>query len=141
MQIGQPAQPGMQNTGYMPPVPPAPPYDMPAAAPVKPVRIRRIGHLSVGVILVLLGVSMIVALFQNPEAMRIIFKLWPICLVIYGGEILYYTLAYRDREDVLVKYDFLSVLILIVVIGAAFFAFGCAIYADYAIQQLPAMIG
>ena len=141
MQTGQPAQqPAYHKAERAVPAAYSRYFAFPAA-PVKPVRIRRIGHLSVGVILVLLGVSMIVALFQNPEAMRIIFKLWPICLVIYGGEILYYTLAYRDREDVLVKYDFLSVLILIVVIGAAFFAFGCAIYADYAIQQLPAMIG
>ncbi len=111
------------------------PQNIQPPMPVKPVKIKRIGYLSMGVILVLLGVSMMVALFNNPDAVRIIMKLWPLCLVIYGAEILFYTIVYRNREDTLIKFDFLSVIILVIIVGAAFTAFGCTLFTDYAVQN------
>lgn len=72
------------------------------------------------VVLIISGVLMIVSRILNISALEYFIKFWPISLFLLGGEVLYFYFKYKDDEDVKIGYDFLSIMIVLVIIGVNF---------------------
>ncbi|GAA0498068.1 hypothetical protein GCM10008986_26400 [Salinibacillus aidingensis] len=68
----------------------------------------RIGTFSMGLLLILLGVTLLVANFGNPDIVQVAIAWWPIILVIIGLEILLYLFSSKEKTPFL-KFDFLSI--------------------------------
>lgn len=77
---------------------------------VKPLRIRswRVGSLSMGVTLLLMGTALAVSLWQNIEAYEILMWVAPIVFIMLGAELLLY-LKFSGSEHTIVRYDWISV--------------------------------
>lgn len=88
------------------PAPPAPPAKETSARPVKQ---RRVGTFSLGLTLILLGVSLSLCLLFGSEAQKIL-SLAPIVLAFLGIEVLYYAIRYKAEK---LRYDKLSVLLIL----------------------------
>lgn len=88
----------------------------PAPAQQKPVRVRRVGALTSGVLLIAIGIAFAAAQFVPEFDLTLFFRLSPLILVLLGGEILFASFA---RDSTRIKYDFLSVLLCIFAGGAA----------------------
>ncbi|MEL7564624.1 MAG: hypothetical protein AAGU27_07050 [Dehalobacterium sp.] len=70
----------------------------------------RVGTLSMGLVLVALGLLMIIARFNEKAVLDIVISWWPVILFLLGGEVLWF--AYRAKEDSpKVKYDIFSIFI------------------------------
>lgn len=73
---------------------------------------KRVGTISMAIVLICFGVVMLIAQFSKISAVELSVKLWPGILILLGGELLY--CGYRrqkDKEDVLIKYDVFSIFI------------------------------
>lgn len=91
----------------------------------------RVGNLSSGILLIITGFVLLTSLiFRNIAITQYIFKLWPIVLIILGVEILAYIRF--SKEEGKVKYDFLSV-VMIMVIGV----FSIGAYTISVIDIIP----
>ncbi|WP_078550221.1 hypothetical protein [Litchfieldia alkalitelluris] len=69
----------------------------------------RVGTVSMGLSLVLLGVFLVISQFSGNEAFQPLLVWWPAILVVLGIEILLY-LFISKQENPIIKYDFLSIL-------------------------------
>lgn len=75
-------------------------------------KIKRVGTISMGIVLVAFGLVLFIAQFSKISALELSIKLWPAILVLLGGELLY--CGYRrqkDKDDVIIKYDIFSIFI------------------------------
>ncbi|WP_054957371.1 hypothetical protein [Paenibacillus dakarensis] len=79
-------------------------------APRTSVRQWRVGTLSMGISLLFLGISVLIAQWKGPELLESALKWWPIIFIMLGLEIVGYTLFFRKGEYV--KYDVFSILII-----------------------------
>lgn len=84
-------------------------------AAAKPAPIRRIGSTTLGVVLIALGVCLLLHFFWPGFDYLLAVKLSPVFLIVLGGEVLYY--AARPEKG---RYDFLSILGCLVLLGCAF---------------------
>lgn len=69
----------------------------------------RVGTISMGLSLVLLGVLLFISQFSDIKMVKPLLVWWPLILVVLGIEILLY-LFLSKQENPIVKYDFLSIL-------------------------------
>ena len=69
----------------------------------------RVGTISMGLSLILLGIFLTVSQFKGYEAFEPLTLWWPLILVVLGIEILLYQMMSKQENSVL-KYDFLSIL-------------------------------
>lgn len=76
---------------------------------------RRVGTLSMGIVLIAFGILIFIAQVNSISAINLSIKFWPIILFLIGGEILWYSYKYRD-EDVNIKYDVFSVFIVLLIV-------------------------
>ncbi|NIK79860.1 hypothetical protein FHS15_005027 [Paenibacillus castaneae] len=81
------------------------------------IRTWRVGSLSMGVTLVLMGTALAVSLWQNLEAYEVLMWIAPIVFVMLGAELLLY-LKFSGSERTIVRYDWISVFF-VGVIGTA----------------------
>lgn len=86
-------------------------HPAPQAAPV---RVRRVGTLTMGCVMILAGVVICISLFGGWPSLELLFRLSPLILVALGVEVL---LASRQKNQRL-KYDFVSVFLSFVLVGA-----------------------
>lgn len=86
-------------------------HPAPQAAPV---RVRRVGTLTMGCVMILAGVVICISLFGGGPSLELLFRLSPLILVALGVEVL---LASRQKNQRL-KYDFVSILLSFVLVGA-----------------------
>lgn len=86
------------------------PAPQPAAQPV-----RRIGSITLGVALMACGVCLLLFYFWPGFDYLLAVKLAPVCLIGLGAEVLFFSA--RPGKG---RYDFLSILICLVLVGAAF---------------------
>ena len=73
---------------------------------------KRVGTISMALVLIGFGLVLFIAQFSKISAVELSIKLWPAILILLGGELLY--CAYRrqkDKEDLVIKYDVFSVFI------------------------------
>src|SRR5690606_25524673 len=71
-------------------------------------RTWRVGTVSMGLSLLLLGILLLLSQFLGFQLLHIMAVWWPIILVVLGMEILLYLYVSR-QEKPFVKYDFLSI--------------------------------
>ncbi len=71
----------------------------------------RVGNLSSGIVLIILGFVLLTSLLKGAIFTEYILKLWPVVLVILGFEILIYT-YFSSEEESKVKYDIFSMLMM-----------------------------
>lgn len=81
------------------------------------IRTWRVGSLSMGVTLVLMGTALAVSLWQNLEAYEVLVWIAPIVFVMLGAELLLY-LKFSGSERAIVSYDWISIFF-VGVIGTA----------------------
>lgn len=75
-------------------------------------KIKRVGTISMGIVLVAFGLVLFIAQFSRISALEVSIKLWPAILMLLGGELLY--CGYRrqkDKDDIIIKYDIFSIFI------------------------------
>ena len=77
-----------------------------------------IGRKTLGLALILFGITLVVQTIFTMDILRFILMLWPIIIIAIGVEIIYYS----NKENVTAKYDFLGIILtgLIVVSGIGF---------------------
>lgn len=97
----------------------------------------RVGTLSLGILLITLGVVMLIGLLNGHQYVEQIVKWWPVILIILGFEILGY-IYFSRQEDPKVKYDVFSIF-MIIIIGFASIGF-YAITATGIIPQISKMV-
>ncbi|MBW9219154.1 hypothetical protein CI793_04305 [Anoxybacillus ayderensis] len=69
----------------------------------------RVGTVSMGASLILLGIVLFISQWKGMGAADIFASWWPFLLVLLGAEILVY-LYFSKQENTLIKYDFLSII-------------------------------
>ena len=76
----------------------------------------RVGSLSMGIILLAFGILLLVSLIVKINVINIICTLSPIVLICLGIEILLHLFAKSDGNEIKIKYDFLSVIFVSVIL-------------------------
>ena len=89
---------------------------------------RRVGTFTAGLTMVAFGILFMVQLFTTAIDYLIIFRFWPIILILLGTEILVGHFVNKEEK---LKYDAGAIFLVIVI---AFFAMGMAV-ADFAISH------
>lgn len=69
----------------------------------------RVGTLSMGLVLIMTGIILLIGKFNQFSAIKSIINLWPVILILLGLEILTY-LKFAKTEQMIIKYDFLSII-------------------------------
>lgn len=82
----------------------------------KPLVARRVGTITVGLIFIVSGICMIIALFFPQVDLRVAIQLSPLALVSFGVEVLVSHAIYKDGNY---KYDWASVLMSFFVVAVA----------------------
>jgi len=109
----------------------------------------RVGSVSMGLSLVLLGILLFLSQLKGMQMMEPLLVWWPIILIVLGIEIVVY-LFMSKQENPIVKYDFLSILFVGIIgtIGIGFTLLSsiglvdevqCVIGAEHRTMDLPAI--
>ncbi len=78
---------------------------------------KRVGTISMAIILIGFGVVIFVAQFSMLSAIEITIKLWPLILILIGTEILYYVcIQKKSTENIIIKYDLFSIFIVTIIL-------------------------
>ena len=77
---------------------------------------RRVGTISMAVVLIGLGILIFIAQVNKVSAVELGMKFWPMILLLLGGEILWASYRSKD-EDIKIRYDILSVFMVILIVG------------------------
>lgn len=83
---------------------------------------RRIGTISMGIVLILFGVLLLLSKVSSISGIEIFVSFWPVILIILGIEILYYVYKNKEEEKP-IRYDIFSIFIV-----TAILMFNMAIY-------------
>ncbi|MEG0751213.1 MAG: DUF5668 domain-containing protein [Oscillospiraceae bacterium] len=98
-------------------------------------RSRRIGTLTVGLALIVLGIVFIAfTFFPNSEWLEFSLRFWPLILISLGAELL--CVRFSKGEDNQMKVDFGSVMLMLLCVGFAF----CCEGARQVLLALPGCI-
>lgn len=82
---------------------------------MKNLKIKRVGTITFAVSLIALGILIFVSQISSNYTLELALKLWPLTLIMLGGEILWN--RYRSKEeDVVIKYDLLSIFLVFIVL-------------------------
>ncbi|MCI8872719.1 MAG: hypothetical protein HFH51_07650 [Lachnospiraceae bacterium] len=99
-------------------------------------RIRRVGSVTCGILMVLFGILFLVHMFYPPLSLEVIMKLWPLILIALGGEMLASNIR-KDGEEEVLKYDkgaiFLVFLLTCFAAGMGFLEYCMDYYAKYGV--------
>jgi len=80
-------------------------------------KIKRVGIISMAIVLIGFGVILFVSQFSMLSAIEIAIKLWPSILIIIGAEILYYVnVQKKSTENIIIKYDLFSIFVVTVIL-------------------------
>jgi amino acid transporter len=75
----------------------------------------RVGTLTLGVLMIVVGITMLAAQLKQMVLLNVFLTWWPIILVLLGGEILWYIYSSKEPEPK-VKYDVFSMFIVFVLV-------------------------
>lgn len=82
---------------------------------------KRIGTYTFGVMLIIVGISVMIMTFTKFDFFRYLLMVWPVILIGLGIEILYL----NSKANIKVKIDFISIILMgIVLFFTAIFSFG-----------------
>lgn len=89
---------------------------------------RRVGTYTFGVMLIIIGISVLIMTFTKFDFFRYLLMIWPIVLIGLGCEILYL----NSKSNIRVKIDFISIILMVTVLFfTAIFSF-----ANYCINKV-----
>ena len=74
--------------------------------------VRRVGTYTFGIMLIIIGISVLIMTFTKFDFFRYILMVWPIVLIFLGIEILYL----NSQSNIKVKIDFLSIILMLVIL-------------------------
>ncbi|CAM4367245.1 hypothetical protein L1N85_22580 [Paenibacillus alkaliterrae] len=77
-------------------------------AQMEGIRTWRVGSLSMGVMLILMGTALAVSIWQDIEAYEMLMWVAPVVFIMLGAELLLY-LKFSNSERAIVRYDWISV--------------------------------
>lgn len=80
---------------------------------IKKIKYKRIGTMTFGLILILIGILSVVFMFTDANLFRYVVMLWPLFLVSLGIETLYYS----NKTDIVIKYDVWNIILTTCIIG------------------------
>ncbi len=78
-------------------------------------KIKRVGTISMGIVLIAFGVILFLSQINKFSALNMVLKIWPVILILLGLEVLWYRYSSRG-EDVVIKYDFFSIICIFMVL-------------------------
>lgn len=82
---------------------------------------KRVGTYTFGVMLIIIGISVLIMTFTKIDFFRYLLMLWPVVLIGLGIEILYL----NSKSNIKVKIDFISIILMgIVLFFTAIFSLG-----------------
>lgn len=82
---------------------------------------RRVGTYTFGIMLIIIGLSILIMTFTKFDFLRYLLMLWPIVLIGLGIEILYL----NSKSNIKVKIDFVSIILMgVVLFFTAIFSIG-----------------
>lgn len=76
---------------------------------------KRVGTITMAIILIALGVIMFVSQISGSSALNIAINLWPLMLILLGTEILWFKYKCED-EGVIIKYDLFSIFLVMIIL-------------------------
>lgn len=91
---------------------------------------RRVGTFTLGISLIVMGISFLCHMYLKSVNYLMIFHFWPVIFILLGGEILFYAVRFPDKHY---RYDFAAILIIILLV---FFAMGMA-GVDWMLVNMP----
>ena len=84
---------------------------------MKKLKTRRVGTISMAIILIAFGVLIFIAQINSLSAVELAVKFWPMILILLGGEILWVSFKEKkENESFLIRYDIFSMFIVMVVL-------------------------
>lgn len=95
---------------------------------------RKVGTLTLGVSLITFGIAFICKLFISAMSYEILFKLWPIILIMLGIETI---MSYVKNDPEKLKYDGISILLIVLL---SVFSMGMAC-CDVILTYMSSYIG
>jgi len=82
---------------------------------------KRVGTYTFGVMLIIVGISVLVMTFTKFDFFRYLLMVWPVVLIGLGIEILYL----NSKSNIKIKIDFISIILMVMVLFfTAIFSFG-----------------
>ncbi len=78
-------------------------------------KIKRVGTISMGIVLVAFGVIIFLSQINRVSALNILTRIWPLILIFLGLEILWFRYASKD-DNIVIKYDLFSIFIVFVIL-------------------------
>lgn len=84
---------------------------------------KRVGTISMGIVLIFFGVLIFVSQVNGSSAVEMFVKFWPGILILIGGEILYYVYSNKG-EETKIKYDIFSIFIVTTILMVNIFIYG-----------------
>ncbi|NLY42524.1 MAG: hypothetical protein GX066_00795 [Clostridiaceae bacterium] len=76
---------------------------------------NRVGTVTMAIVLIAFGVIIFVSQISGSTAIHLVFKIWPLMLILLGFEILYYRFLSRDK-DAPIKYDIFSIFFVMIIL-------------------------
>lgn len=78
---------------------------------------RRIGTISMAIVLIGFGILIFVAQINRLSAVELSIKFWPSILILLGGEILWFSFKEKKENDnIVIRYDVLSIFIVMAIL-------------------------
>ena len=96
---------------------------------------RRVGTFTFGISLILFGVLFLIKTIFKSFNYAFIFHMWPIMLIMLGGEIIYYTLRFNDKHF---KYDIGGMFMIVFL--PLFFYWGLVAGVEFLMDNYPQYI-
>lgn len=84
---------------------------------------RRVGTISMAIVLIAFGILLFVAQINKVSAVQLAIKFWPGILFLLGGEILWFSYKHKG-EDVIVRYDIFSIFIVFTIVFVNIILYG-----------------
>lgn len=85
---------------------------------------KRVGTISMGIVLIGFGVLILIAQINKLSAVELAVRFWPMILILIGGEVLWYSYRTKDEEDIKIRYDVFSILIVMVILSVNIVIYG-----------------
>lgn len=73
---------------------------------------RRVGRTTFGFTFIVVGIAIILQLFIKQDVFKYVMLMWPVVLILFGIEVLYYS----HKKNINIKYDVVGILLTFVII-------------------------
>lgn len=89
---------------------------------------RRIGTITCGICLILVGIGAILSMFTDIAVLRVLLRFWPLAIISLGIEML----VIPNMKNIKLKYDFLGIILVIIILSITF----VASIASYTVDEI-----